>query len=70
MNYNLKDNFVTAKYGSNAQVKRGDISIIAASVIKEGNLVVSSNRQRFVWPRGLEDSGSRFLTRRVWGKTR
>ncbi len=70
MNYNLKDNFDTAKYSSNSQVKRGDISMIAASVIKGGNLVLSPNRQRFVWPRGLEDSGSRFLTRRVWAKSR
>ena len=69
MNYTLKESYDWSKVKP-ASVKRGDMSMIAATVIKGGNLVMPQNRQRFVWPRGLEESGSRILTRRVWGQSR
>lgn len=67
MNNILKENYDWSKYKASPAVRRGDMSMIAATVIKSGNLVSTPNRQRFVWPRGLEESGSRVLTRRVWG---
>ena len=44
------------------------MSLIAATIIKNGELVTPSARQRFIWPSGLEESGKRVLTRRVLGQ--
>ena len=47
--------------------KRGNLSLLAATTFKNGNMVSSGSR--CVWPRASESRDSRIISRRVWGKT-
>lgn len=70
MNSGIRDNLDWSKYKTAVPVKRGDISMIASTVIRGGEIVAAPSRERFVWPRGLEDSGAKILTRRVWAQSK
>lgn len=67
MNSQIAQNLDWSRQRANT-VRRGNMAMIAATVIKGGEMVVNPNRQRFIWPKGLEESGSKVLTRRVWGR--
>lgn len=69
MNSRMSENLDWSRSKSASSVKqRGNMSLIAATIIKNGELVTPSARQRFIWPSGLEESSKRVLTRRVWGQ--
>lgn len=68
MNRDLKENYDWSKYKAAPAVRRGNMSMIASMVIRGGSLVSQSSTQRFVWPRELEASNSRVISRRVWGR--
>lgn len=52
----------------NFQIKRrGNLSLLAASTIKNGTLVTSN--QRCIWPSHFNTTNSdKIISRRVWGK--
>ncbi len=67
MNSQIAQNLDWSRHKNNT-VRRGGTAMLAATVIKGGEMVVNPYRQRFIWPKGLEENGSKFLTRRVWGQ--
>lgn len=46
--------------------KRGNLSLLASSTFKNGEMVTS--KQRYIWPESSINNDSRFITRRVWGR--
>lgn len=47
--------------------RRGNLSLLAASTIKDGNLV--STNQRCIWPSQFSSNNNdKIISRRVWGK--
>lgn len=64
---NYSENGFDWDKNKNYQIKkRGNLSLLATSTIKEGNLVGS--KARCVWPSSLSDSENKIFSRRVWGK--
>ena len=70
MNSRIIENYDWSKYNSKTQARRSNMELIAATVIKGGEIVSTPARQRFVWPRSFEESNSRILSRRVWGQAK
>lgn len=70
MNSRIIENYDWSKYNSKTQARRSNMELIAATVIKGGEIVSTPSRQRFVWPRSFEESNSRILSRRVWGQAK
>ena len=68
MNARKFENFDWSEYGKSSNVRRGDISMIATTIIKNGEIVASPSRQRFVWPSSFEESASNFISKRVRGR--
>lgn len=46
--------------------KRGNLSLLATAIFKNGNFVSSGSR--CVWPTSLESRDSKIISRRVWSK--
>lgn len=69
MNNGFRDSLDWSKYKTTT-VKRGDMSMIAATIIKSGEVMTAPTKQRFVWPRDLDINSGKMLTRRVWGQSK
>ena len=51
----------------NAQIKRkGNISLVSSYIKSNGEFV--SAKKRYVWPSFMEESNSRIVTKRIWGR--
>ena len=62
------ENFDWSKYNRHSQVKHGNISMIASTVIRNGELVANPYKQRFIWPSSIKESSSNFFSKRVKGR--
>ena len=62
------ENFDWSRYNQQSKVKHGNISLIVSTIIKNGEVVATPSRQRFIWPKSFEESSSNFFSKRVKGQ--
>lgn len=62
------ENFDWSRFNSQFKVKHGNISMIASTIIKNGEVVANPSRQRFIWPSSIKESDSNFFSKRIKGR--